>query len=235
MSNNKEDNGYIEIVYEAQEVNQHALSFLIYFGILCFCCWPAGIVGTLTNSIAAVITTIIILYLPLFFLVKKHRKKAKEAKAAKCGETRREVSIRTLAILEDVLDREGDITASTCAGFITTPSMMKKIYAIPLYGASLNPPVHEENFIRVSTSTENFSRDEKKAIEEAFGYTDKDDVIWFTQRDIVKTAAASTVQALSFVDKKGKRMFFMHTRYSNFINYQRLVLKNNCCVIYKTV
>ena len=131
-----------------------------------------------------------------------------------------------------MLARVGHVTASVCAGYIATPKEMKKfLFLPPIYGALKNPPISDYNFIRVPNKLSDFSEKEKRLIEEAFGFSKDETVIWFSSKSIDKWTLFNNIQSLHFTDKDQNKWYFLHTRFSGFRNLRELSVLDDICQI----
>ena len=181
-------------------------------------------------SIAGAFILSIAIYVVLCFFVMK--KKPEKAKAVKHEDIEQPISKKDYDELKEILERFGSVTTSVCKGFVLNSKKMAALYTVPLYGIATNPRIHQRYFIRTNHDIELFTRKDKELIEKVFGYDERDDVIWFSRKNIVKATTVITTPVIKFSDKDGNKMCFAHTQYSVFHNHRELTLENGKCIIH---
>ena len=63
-----------------------------------------------------------------------------------------------LADLKELLERLGNVTMSSCDGFVMTRAEMSKVELLPLYGIAKNPPLQKCTFIRTDSEIKYLSK-----------------------------------------------------------------------------
>lgn len=194
-----------------------------------------GVVGILSNSAIVVMIALLITIVATIVMYQNGKKK----RALKLEQERRRIEDKKIAIskndfldLKELLGRIGNVTMSSCDGFITKPSQMVGIQTVPLYGLASNPTFHKYTFIRTDCDSKFISSKEKKLVLRTFGCEKKKGVIWISQKNSAKWTMLSNFPVINFVDENGDKMCFGRYRYSSFYNHHELAFEDGKCVIH---
>ena len=132
------------------------------------------------------------------------------------------ITSKDKARLTKILDRMGYITTMTSKGFFADAGELRELTLVPFLSVAFNPPMHEQILIRTPHDHSELSDEDKRVVEKAFGYTDDDYVIWFSQKNVVKVLLLSRIQAISFYDDNGNKMYFAYAGLLNTKNQLEL-------------
>lgn len=246
MDNNKSANKkktnryYIKIIDDTltdeyqkwQKANNRAGSIVLYYFMACIAAGIAVLFGGIFQSFAFGCVVFVIALIIFIYLIANDKKRAVAKPEPIREKTKQPIEKEKLEDLKDLLERVGYISLSHCNGFVMTPSQTAKTQFVPLYGIATNPPVEKKTFIRTNSDLKFFSRKDKALIQEVFGLKKDDDVIWFSQKNVVKWTALSNMPVINYVDKDGNKKCFGHTKYSVFYNHRELTIEDGECVIH---
>lgn len=239
-SQNKSNRYYIRIVDDTVSDNyfkyQNSNVIFGYVFVYLAVVMPiVGVVGVLSNSAIVVMVTLLIATIATVAMYQNGKKK----RALKLEQEREAIEDKRIAIskndflnLKELLSRIGNITMSSCDGFITKPSQMVGIQTVPLYGLASNPTFHKHTFIRTDCDSKYISGNEKKLVLRAFGCENKKGVIWISQKNSAKWTMLSNFPVINFIDENGDKMCFGRSRYSSFYNHHELTVEDGECVIH---
>lgn len=194
-----------------------------------------GVVGILSNSAIAVMVALLIATIATVAMYQNGKKKRMlklEQERGAAEDKRIAISKKEFSNLKELLGRIGNITMSSCDGFITKPRQMVGIQTVPLYGLASNPTFHKYTFIRTDCDLKYISSDDKKLVLKAFGCEKKRGVIWISQKNSAKWTMLSNFPVINFIDENGNKMCFGRSRYSSFYNHHELTIENGECVIH---
>lgn len=246
MDNSKSDNKkksnqcYIEVIDDTITDDylkyQNTSTVFGYVFVYLIVVMPiVGIVGVLSNSAIMVMMALLVTIIITVFIYQNNKKKRLD----KLGEQRKKaktervpISKRELSNLKELLERIGNITMSYCDGFVTKPSQMVGIQAVPLYGLASNPTFHRYAFIRTDCDSKYILNNEKKLILKVFGLEKENGVIWISQKNVAKWTMLSNFPVINFVDESGDKMCFGRYRYASFYNHHELTTEDGKCVIH---
>lgn len=180
-----------------------------------------------------IIAIFIISVIAYIMLCKKILDKCEIKSRASASRDRKiQISDKEYEELVDILKRGGPIIASVCDGWIDKVSNFHKRQVVPLYAAINDRKASPYYFIRTEPDTIYLSENNKKLLREVFELTDKY-AIFFSKKDVNKiTEISSSLKGIRFIDNYGEKLYFCHTKYSDFYNYRKLSLDDEKCIIH---